>query len=459
MKRLIISVLILTSNFLYSQDFLGEYNLHGKVRSGQTAQGLPGVEVKYKQLTPTVDSIITYTNEYGEYNFSITDVKETGTAQSSAVIKYYNNNIDLPKDGLLTVWNILGQKIFNQKLNKGVNNIKLDRYATGIYITDIDIDGIHTQNKILKLNGTQSYFGTGYGYLTAKPNRLNKISDITYVLEFRDTTGQYYLYLVLDTKTLTENQIYNTPLLPKGLLAVPFTDPDNGHYIDDNRKLLLDLVGAFWLPAVAYKTTIKPLKTHLDLEDLPVQYNINDVREATLEMIAETLLPIDSIYEETSEYLDPDWITESSVGYQYLDNGSMQGYDLIITNIIGNQTLKKSYIFKFNRETIEPEYLKQFIKLAWFGGITGGRVQVPGYSTYDPRDTDTTMNEAEQVVFRTDFQWSDKPTWLSIYNFPEDNGPFNRLNIKTEFMNEKTQSFEIGFKREGDSYKQVLITK
>ncbi len=69
----------------------GQAHLHGKITGGTTTIGIENVEVKYKQLTPNIDSIITNTNNNGEYEFSITDVQDEQETEIQDLINFYTN--------------------------------------------------------------------------------------------------------------------------------------------------------------------------------------------------------------------------------------------------------------------------------------------------------------------------------------------------------------------------------
>ncbi len=455
----------------------GQAHINGRVTSGQTSQGISNAEVLYNQITPETDTIITTTNNNGEYNFNITDVEKEENTETIGEIKYYWNNIITPSDGTVTVTNIQGRKLFDQEIKKGPNTINLDQYADGVYFTNTNIDGIITTNKIIKIDGKYPLIGATNKPIIkeTKKNNLDKIlQEYTFTLEFRDLTETHHPYIILDYEPLTLPATYtfNTPLLPKGDLPIPFTNPRNGEQITTNRQALFFYLGVDYLLYAAYKGTVKKLLTHLDIQDLPPQYTEQQIRDATLEILTETGLPLDSIWQETTDYINPILVPESTIGYIFSDSASMGGTDLIIHDIISNQTGKKSYQFQFNTDTIEPQHIKKFIKYAWYVGLTFGAMPVPGYWSSNPRDTTINeLTESERSLFRTLFSAPSMaetgiPWWVSAENIPENN--YDRPEHKAtkeqleQFLSEQQKPYALYFKKVGETYemtKKILEEK
>lgn len=465
MKVLFTLILISLSSFTIAQT--GQAHIHGKVTSGLTSLGLSNVEVRYKQLTPEIDSVITYTNSYGEYDFFITDVADEQETQSLGTIKYYRNTIETPYEGTVTVSNILGEELFTQQLNKGTNELNLDRFADGIYFTNTRIRGVNLINKILKLNGL--FYGVGEisQSISKQLKQLKKITEYTYTLGFKDQTETHHPYIILDYEPLLlqADYKYSTPLLPTGNIEIPFTNPRNGELVITNRDLIFYMQGVDYLLYTAYLSTVKPILTHLNIQELPPQYIEQEIRDATLEILTETGLPLDSIYQETQDYINPSFVNESTMGYKFLDDGAMYGYDLIIVDIISVSTGKKSYQLEFNKDRIEPEYIKKFIKHAWFGALVGGRMPIAGYFSSEPTDTTIqNLTETERIQFRTLFSAPAKPEtgmpwWVSAENIPENNDDKpQRKATKQElerFLREQMKSYALYFKRVGDTYEMT----
>lgn len=457
----------------YTQDFLGNYNIHGKVTSGLTTQGINGIEVKYIQTNPT-STTSTQTNSAGEYFFNITDVEneyttiengiETMTNTGYAALNIQSENNDEAK---IIIYNTNGEKVkeYTQKLNIGENQIKIptNELAQAVYLTTITTNNNITAKKLVK---TGEEINWGKTATTKKTSTLKKTTETTYTIEFRDPTETHYPYLIKewDPQTLTPEQEYNTPLLNKKNLDKQFINPGNGEQVNTTRDLLFYVQGIDVLIYAAYQPRARPLLVHENIEGLPTKYNAQNVKDATLEMLTATNLPVDStLWKETETYI-PD-ANSSTIGYKFLDSTEMGQNELRLTYIIDNQKQIASLIFEFNKDLIEPEQIGNFVKYAWWWGIVGSNIQAEGYFSYNPRDTLDSIipGSDENRIYSNLIQYTDRPTMISAENIPENNlaKPTNTLSKKQleQLATEQNKSYSIAFKHDGSIYKQMIINK
>ena len=464
-------VLLLTTS-IYSQDYLGIYNVHGKVTDGLTTQGLSGVSVKYIQMLPDSTSIETFTDANGNYSFAITSVDVLKpeiegkvnyiSGGSNSVITLHSQIED---EAELTVVDILGQEVYRQRneLSPGINNITINipKVASSVYFTRLE-----TSQKVL-INKLQLPFNNWGSNATeiiknnSNDRRLNKTQETTFRLEFKDQTEQRYPYIIKewDPETLTQDKEYNTPLLPKKALEIPFINPRNNEQVNNTRELLFFVRGVDYLLYSAYKPIARPITGYLDIQNMPSNYSEQNIRSATLEMLTSTNMTIDtSVWKETSTQPPSFYDEKSTIGYRFLPTSDpeMGDYDMIITYIISATKSITSLRFYFNTDRIEPEQIGNFIKQAWYVGVVGPNEKIPGYFTYDPRDSITNMTPDENIIYSNMFQYEDRPTWISAANIPENNFDTSLSNFanceKSFFSTPDIESYSIGFKSDGSVY-------
>lgn len=466
MKILLLLFTLLLYNITYTQDFLGQYNVHGKVTDGLTTQGLGGISVKYIQVTPETDTIETFTDAEGNYSFTITDVENQQSELESKVT--FGNGGSKPVVTIssltedkadITVFDILGQRIYKQNnyLVPGINSITINipKVAASVYFATIE-----TSQKLL-INKLQLPFNNWGNCATeifkSRTNiQLKKTEEITFVIEFRDLTEQHYPYLVRNWRaiSLVNGYEYNTPLLPKKNLAIPFINPRNNAQVRTTRELLFFERGVDYLLYSAYQPRVRPLLTYLDIQDLPSQYSEQDVRNATLVMLTATNLPLDTLlWKETENYIRPQEAESSTIGYKFEDSSIIGQYDMIINYIISNERQITSLVFEYNKDLIEPNQIGNFIKYSWWYGIAGSGIPKQGYFSYDPRDSIDTMTLDENIIYSNMIQYEDRPTWISDENIPENNLDSSTNYFRNEqdffYSQENIKTISIGFRKDG----------
>lgn len=406
-------------NTLIAQNLLqkttGEYNIHGTIR-GTNAQGLEGIEVKrilYNNNWPLeANTSTTYTNSLGEFNTIYTGIDEIVTIENLGQLTYYWNKIESPKNGSVTVSNILGQELFTQEISAGNNIINLDNYANGIYFTTTTIDEVKITNKLVKVDETYPLTGKVHKEILKETKQtLEKTTDEaynSYGFHIKDPTGQHYTHQfqpwngwILDSTDIS----HSVPLLEKKNLDIPFTNPRNGEIVNTTKDALFYLRGIDILVNASQLPIEKPWRAYLNIESIPLTYSEQEIRNATLEMISSVGLPVDTTFYKEVQTRTPIGDDGSSyINYKFLPTSDpeMGDYDLIINYIVNASKHTASLEFYFNIDRIEPEHIGDFVKHAWWQGVvaaTENSPTAPGYFSYDPRDSVRSMTQDENKLF------------------------------------------------------------
>lgn len=443
-----------------------DYIIRGQIKSGTTGQGIQGIEVKrilYNNNWPLeADTSTKYTDEQGYFNTTFTGIEEIITIDNIGQIKY--NIINTPTIELnlekiskvqIKIHDLLGQEIktlLDEETNKKTVNTNIDNLASGLYIIQTIIDGKPYTNKILKTEKKYNY-GTNKQEITKETKKtLEKITldpYLYYGFNITDPNGQYYTqqFQPWNGYHLNSTNIeHNTPLLEKKDLDYPFISPRNGSLINTTKDLLFYQHG---IPDIlqheAYFVRVKPILVHLDLEDLPSYYTEQQIRDATNYMVTITGQQPDRIWQEVPNRISPYDTLNSTIDYQFKPASEMQGYDMIIGYIRENNKTE-SHDFLFNKDTIEPEYIKKAIQLAWQFSEQGAANRIPNnnYHSQGLRNNIEELNPDEIRTYNYTMQIEHR-TWIGIETIID--GPGNNTTItKTPIHDEQPQSYQIGIK-------------
>ena len=302
MKRCIFLILIIISQNIHSQDFLSDYYIHGKITSGTTAIGLGGIEVKiylFDDTWPAIaDSIILATNTEGYFGTHFTGLKSEVDIENLGEVSYYQNKILSPMEGRLSLYDILGNQVFSQIINRGTNKLDLTKYANGIYLTKLEFQNETVTNKILKLSSSQYMPGAVLKEIrTEKKNLQKRNSYIGYFIDLMDPSGQYYNQPAQPWNgwDITSTDIeWNTSLLEKKDLDIPFTNPRNGEQVLTMKDFLFFIGGIDFLQYWAFFYDPRPFEIFFGRDSIPAGWNEQDIIDGTLEMLAATQSPVDT---------------------------------------------------------------------------------------------------------------------------------------------------------------------
>ncbi len=156
-------------------------------------------------------------------------------------------------------------------------------------------------------------------------------------------------------------------IIEKKQLDYPFINDRTGETVNTTKGELFYIGGIDVLPGNhwAYYNFTKPILIDINTDELPTTYTETQLRNGTNYMLQLSGYQVDTnLYKETDRYINPFDTTNSVINYLYLNNTEMQGYDIII-NYFRKNDETQAFEFKFNKESIEPEYFQKAVQLAW----------------------------------------------------------------------------------------------